>query len=197
MKTLKETTREKLLLSAANEFALHGFVKANIDEISVNAGYGKGTVYNYFENKLELFLAVVRKSINNLAIEMEENIKDISDPVERFKMAIKTDLTYIENNHDLFITVIKEAYTASRDKQDDFMDASLPIFNIYLKLIEEGIKAGCYSENTDPVSIAVIVMGMTENLSLTNKMLDNYFGSTDDIVEKIYNTLIFGIKERE
>src|SRR5262249_27100729 len=36
--------------------------RANIDAISLAAGYAKGTVYNYFASKEELFLAVVEEA---------------------------------------------------------------------------------------------------------------------------------------
>jgi AcrR family transcriptional regulator len=59
---VKETTRERLLTAAAQEFARAGFERANVDAISVAAGYAKGTIYNYFPSKEELFLAVVEEA---------------------------------------------------------------------------------------------------------------------------------------
>src|ERR1051325_2027600 len=59
---VKETTRARLLAAAAQEFARAGFDRANIDAISLAAGYAKGTIYNYFPSKEELFLAVVEEA---------------------------------------------------------------------------------------------------------------------------------------
>jgi AcrR family transcriptional regulator len=58
----KEETRARLLDAAAGEFGRVGLERANIDAISVAAGYAKGTVYNYFDSKEELFLAVVEEA---------------------------------------------------------------------------------------------------------------------------------------
>jgi AcrR family transcriptional regulator len=58
----KEATRAKLLEAAAREFGRVGLERANIDAISVAAGYAKGTIYNYFASKEELFLAVVEEA---------------------------------------------------------------------------------------------------------------------------------------
>jgi AcrR family transcriptional regulator len=62
MAEVKETTRARLLAAAAQEFARAGFERANIDAISLAAGYAKGTIYNYFPSKEELFLAVVEEA---------------------------------------------------------------------------------------------------------------------------------------
>jgi AcrR family transcriptional regulator len=58
----RQETRARLLAAAAEEFARVGLERANIDAISLAAGYGKGTIYNYFPSKEELFLAVVQEA---------------------------------------------------------------------------------------------------------------------------------------
>ena len=41
-------TRQQLLQAAAEEFAGRGYSGANINRISLAAGFAKGTIYNYF-----------------------------------------------------------------------------------------------------------------------------------------------------
>lgn len=52
--------RELILKSAAEVFAAKGFHDASINEIALKANIGKGTVYEYFSSKNELFLEVIR-----------------------------------------------------------------------------------------------------------------------------------------
>ena len=58
----RKATRAKLLTAAAEEFGRAGLERANIDAISIAAGCGTGTIYNYFPSKEELFLAVVEEA---------------------------------------------------------------------------------------------------------------------------------------
>ncbi len=58
----RKATRARLLTAAAEEFGRAGLERANVDAISLAAGYGKGTIYNYFPSKEELFLAVVEEA---------------------------------------------------------------------------------------------------------------------------------------
>ena len=51
----KQRVREALIESAAGHFARHGLDRANINTIALEAGCAKGTVYNYFQSKEDLF----------------------------------------------------------------------------------------------------------------------------------------------
>src|SRR5215207_4931332 len=59
----KQATQARLLAAAAEEFGRAGLERANIDAISLAAGFAKGTIYNYFPSKDELFLAVVEEAV--------------------------------------------------------------------------------------------------------------------------------------
>lgn len=56
----KKALQRKHILEAAREvFFRDGFVHANLDEVAQRAGVAKGTLYRYFENKGELYVAVL------------------------------------------------------------------------------------------------------------------------------------------
>ena len=55
----KAQTRARLLDAAAVVFARRGFVAASLDEVAEEAGLTKGAIYSNFENKDDLFNAVV------------------------------------------------------------------------------------------------------------------------------------------
>ncbi len=51
----REERRIQILKAAVKVFFRQGFEKARVDEIAENAGIGKGTVYEYFVSKQQLF----------------------------------------------------------------------------------------------------------------------------------------------
>jgi TetR/AcrR family transcriptional regulator len=55
--------RERLLREAALLFAERGFNQADVAELASRAGVAKGSIYNYFENKEDLYLYVCRDGI--------------------------------------------------------------------------------------------------------------------------------------
>jgi AcrR family transcriptional regulator len=59
----RELTRTTLLDAAADVFARRGFHAASLEEIAETAGFTRGAIYKNFENKEELFFAVIERRI--------------------------------------------------------------------------------------------------------------------------------------
>lgn len=58
-----EARPQELLEAALAEFVERGYAATRLEEVARRAGVSKGTLYLYFDNKAELFKAVVRKSL--------------------------------------------------------------------------------------------------------------------------------------
>ena len=63
--------QNKLIKVATDHFVRFGYRRANIAEIALGAGIGKGTVYLYFENKKELFLSCLLAEERELLPQLE------------------------------------------------------------------------------------------------------------------------------
>jgi AcrR family transcriptional regulator len=59
----RELTRTALIDAAADVFAKRGFHAASLEEIAETAGFTRGAIYKNFENKEELFYAVIERRI--------------------------------------------------------------------------------------------------------------------------------------
>jgi AcrR family transcriptional regulator len=59
----KEARPQELLAAALDLFVERGFASTRLEDVAKRAGVSKGTLYLYFENKDELFKAVVRNTI--------------------------------------------------------------------------------------------------------------------------------------
>lgn len=59
----RELTRTALLEAAADVFARRGFHGASLEEIAETAGFTRGAIYKNFDNKEEMFLAVIDRRI--------------------------------------------------------------------------------------------------------------------------------------
>lgn len=99
---ISEDKREKILNTAAREFAANGFRAANINVIAKKAGISIGSMYNYFESKEALFLTIIDHGYRVLeAVLSEVDLKkgDIYDKIERLlRAAQKYSREYPELN---------------------------------------------------------------------------------------------------
>jgi len=60
---LKDDVRERILVSALQVFAAHGYVGATMTTIAEGAGLGTASLYRYYASKGELFDAVVTPAL--------------------------------------------------------------------------------------------------------------------------------------
>jgi TetR/AcrR family transcriptional regulator, fatty acid metabolism regulator protein len=64
--TITATRKKQILDAASRVFTEKGFAAATTAEIARLSGVAEGTIYNYFENKRELFIAVIQ----NIALDV-------------------------------------------------------------------------------------------------------------------------------
>jgi AcrR family transcriptional regulator len=76
----RQLTREALIASARDVFAHRGFHAASLEEIAEAAGFTRGAVYSNFENKEELFFAVLDRHVETQLAAFDALFEDSGGP---------------------------------------------------------------------------------------------------------------------
>ncbi len=74
-----EGTREAILDAAEEVFAQHGFDGARIDAIAAKSGYNKSLIFQYFDDKLGLYAAVVRRADEQTRVVQDQALGALHD----------------------------------------------------------------------------------------------------------------------
>ena len=82
-------TRAKLLDAAYRLFAVHGADAPTIDDVILEAGVARGTFYNHFNTRDELFEAVADDITTSIGAIIRPAITGISDPAARLALAFR------------------------------------------------------------------------------------------------------------
>lgn len=99
----KQEKRRQMILKAAEKlFAKNGFHGTDVEAIAKEAGTAKGTVYNYFENKEDIFLSVLDEGLHKLEEKMHLGLVSIDDPVEKIKKGIEIYISFLKDHLHLF-----------------------------------------------------------------------------------------------
>lgn len=75
--------RETILEIARDVFMMQGYAATSMSAIAARLGGSKGTLYNYFKSKEELFSAVMGKECAGLAASLFENVPPNGDMKDR------------------------------------------------------------------------------------------------------------------
>src|SRR5512142_1005488 len=74
-----EGAREAILNAAEEVFAEHGFDGARIDMIAQVSGYNKSLIFQYFDDKLGLYSAVIRRADNDMRVWQDEALSELRE----------------------------------------------------------------------------------------------------------------------
>lgn len=102
--------RQEIIDAARAVFASKGFTEATLDDVAVRSEFGKGTLYNYFENKEALFVSVLEDSFETLMGMVREALDaDVvfREKVDRFVRGI---LTYFFHNLAWVQLIMRESH---------------------------------------------------------------------------------------
>jgi AcrR family transcriptional regulator len=118
--------RNQILDAAATLFAERGFHRATTRDIAEAADVSEGTLYNYFESKDALLLAImarlgeVQQMQNQLAMGLPQDARD-------FLMAImRNSRDFIQQNNAMLQSVLSEILVDPRLRQRYYLDLLFP-----------------------------------------------------------------------
>lgn len=114
-------TREKLIESAKEEFMEKGYNKASLRSICAKAGVTTGALYFFFEDKADLFKAIVGNAVDGLFeimqnhFDEDENIvagtdaDDMDDYIDDHSEVAQLLIHHIYSNYDAAILVLTKS----------------------------------------------------------------------------------------
>ena len=176
---LRDEKQDAILRAAVHEFVKNGFTRAKTSDIAESAGISKGSVFQYFENKKELFIHCAKWGLEVFMKKLDEqmNIGDM-DIYEYFQdNKAKTELVREEGELASFMQVVMN----EPGLPDESMKSMYDLGNIYTKkLIQNGKIKGTVRNDIDDDLLLCYFSAVTERFSRRWFML--YIG---DISEEI------------
>lgn len=84
---LREKSREKILNAALELFAGNGYEATSVEKIAKKAGVSKGLIYNYFESKKTILMAILNGAMKT-GEDMVQSVMEIDEPHERMRTVV-------------------------------------------------------------------------------------------------------------
>ncbi|KAA1432934.1 TetR/AcrR family transcriptional regulator [Mycolicibacter arupensis] len=94
----RDERRGQLLIAASDVFVDRGYHAAGMDEIAERAGVSKPILYQHFASKLELYLAVLARHVENLVSGVRQALRTTTDNRQRLRSAVQAFFDFIEHD---------------------------------------------------------------------------------------------------
>jgi AcrR family transcriptional regulator len=157
----EERRTEEILDAAFRVFSIKGYHNSTVDDIAQEAGISKGTCYQYFEGKEDIFIATMEGSLETLLAEADAAAIEAKDALMR--LGIK-GLTFISKYRDvqfMFMGVVSEALGGNKRLKQKAAEAYAQVAEYLARDIEMGIEEGVFRP-VDPMTVAYGLIGIAE-----------------------------------
>jgi AcrR family transcriptional regulator len=151
-------TRQLLLGAAAEEFACEGYTRANINCISRAAGFAKGTIYNYFDSKRALMLAIIDETARAHLDFIAGSVRQESDPGRRLACFFEAGFAFVTEHLAQARVMVNTIYGPDAEFKEYMYAAYQPLFQLVgREIVAAGVAQGCFRA-VDPESTALLLM---------------------------------------
>lgn len=149
--------KKQILDAAAKSFSLFGYKATTMDQVAKLANVGKGTIYNFFKNKEDLFHEIVSSLIAEMKEAAEQSFDEEDSFVEKVHRALYQVLDF-RRKHQLTIKLFQEAREMGTPVVLEVMDKiERSILDYIRDKIEMGIKHG-EIKNCNPEVTAFVIL---------------------------------------
>jgi AcrR family transcriptional regulator len=164
--------QQRIIEAAAQVFAQKSYAGAAVADIAVQAAVGKGTVYEYFDSKEDLFFAVFEWFMEKTGAAALVSISALGGSAAQRLNALSAAIMGMWDDIRDGFTLTMEfwAASASSQQQNRFKAAFRQLYRefreIVVALIRDGIQNGEFRTDINPEAVAAALVGTWDALFL-------------------------------
>ena len=176
----RKSKKNRIIEAAADIFAQRGYAGASVADIAVKAAIGKGTVYEYFSSKEDLFFAVFEWYTQRSSRQASVSISALGGSAADRLLTISDAITgqWDEIKDAFTLTMEFWAASASSQMRDRFKAAFRDLYQEFRQLIsaliQEGIDHGEFRADIRPELVAKALVGTWDALFLQAWFEENF-----------------------
>jgi AcrR family transcriptional regulator len=197
----KEAKKLDILHAAMQVFAKKGVVKTKMIDIATTAGVGKGTIYEYFRSKEEIFSNAYTYFSQSMESMVQEALKKEDDPVKQLELTLNISLDAFMHMGEEFADIMMDFWAEGiRNKDQKFLDAIdlKGLYSEYRKMIQQILKGGIEKgifKPLDTKSTASVLIAAFDGIML-QWIMDRKAVNLKKIPAVLLDGFIEGIKKR-
>ncbi len=134
--------RRQILPAAAALFARRGYHRARLQEIADEAGVAAGTIYNYFESKEDLLLALLAAMANESVPTGFAQVGESEDAEANLARLLRDRLAMLDRNRELVKAVAPEMIVHKHLFREYIERVVVPVLEHLQPLFEHATEVG-------------------------------------------------------
>ena len=195
----KESKKLAILHAAMRVFAQKGVVKTKMIDVANTAGVGKGTIYEYFRSKEEIFEQAFQFVFTTTEDKIKEALITTEDPIEQLRLLLEVSLSHFFHDGGEFAGIMMDFWAEGIRKKDEKLLSIIDLKQIYKSyrnmiatILENGIRKGIFRKINTFRTSAVFIAAMDG--VLLQWILDRELIDLNKIARDLIEVFLNGIK---
>ncbi|MCL5027768.1 MAG: uroporphyrinogen-III synthase [Bacteroidetes bacterium] len=153
----KEQKRKRIIESAAKLFSQKSYHEVMMEDVAKLSSIAKGTVYNYFTSKEELYFSIMKQRMEKLTLSLKEKIKDETSSIESLHSFIVHLYMFMMKYQSFFLMYQKESLKADHELCSELVGLEKDLKNILHGIIKSGKSEGLFRNIEDGFAVDLIL----------------------------------------
>jgi AcrR family transcriptional regulator len=196
----KEAKKRDIMHAAMEVFSRKGVTKTKMIDIAEKAGIGKGTIYEYYRSKEEIFGDAFMITYSQTEDLIREIAAAANDPETKLRRIMElTTESFFQGGGD-FVGIMMDFWSEGIRNKDERILQIIDLNKIYQNyrtvisdILQEGITSGVFKEMNTKLTASVIIAAL-DGL-LLQWILDRTLFDPRNATEVLVNTYLNGIKK--
>ena len=194
----KEEKKQRILEAAIRVFAKFGVPNTRMSNIAQAAGIGKGTIYEYFRSKEDLFIAAFNAFVKQSNMRIEKQVHKIHDPEEKLRAYFRGWIEIVDSDVMELADIMLDMWAGgirSTEGKDKFNLKGM--YENYreqiVQILDEGIRQKKFKP-MDTTIVSSIIIGTLDGLFI-QWIMDRDIFQIREAMETLENIMVGGLTE--
>ena len=150
-----------ILKGASVVFRREGYSRARLEDVAVEVGINRASLYYYVGTKEELLIALIEGPAYEMTQHCREALRADLPADEKLRRALHAYIDDLQNHPELFLLFSESQHIATIPEAAKPIVANADAYGkTLLAIINEGVKTGVFRSDLDPRLVMLGILGM-------------------------------------
>jgi len=188
----KQKKREKIIDAAAKLFSHKSYHEVMMEDVANLISVAKGTVYNYFASKEELYFSIMQMRMEKLISSLKEKIESEESSLDSLRSFTTHLYMFMMKYQNFFLIYQKEYLSNDNILSADLIALEKQLANIITGIVVQGKADGVFRNVDEEFAVSLIIGSI---YGAVQRGIENKIGDENKIIErdKVFEFVLHGL----
>jgi len=152
----RERKKEKILEAAAELFSTKHYHEVMMDDVARLISVAKGTVYNYFTSKEELYFTIMHTRMENLLSTLKQKIESEQNSIDSLRAFVVHLYMFMMKHRKFFLIYQRETLNKQNSFCEEMLSLEKQMKQMIIQIISRGESEGVFRKVDEEFAISLI-----------------------------------------